>query len=297
MPKHCKLKEPKVGFFSTYPFGVNDKGVPVFECIRILFGTIDVENKHTYKTTKLRHCFINQTNNNIGKHSLAFIIERLFDGDLNFDDVKTFLSKGANDNKEFWEEIKSELCLCLVARRNGKYVESFLYLYRLIELISVALPLVYASSQPDYKKALEFIKSLSVSSRDGDLSILKIFVKKAEKSGGYDGIQIDFPFLNEDTTWRTEFKKQAEAMAASEKGLTIKFNDDNSEFSVQFSEMPLFFVSCRNRLFHNSQTGHNFKLDELNGAENLCQMLIDPTVYWFKLILIEVVKVHAKRYI
>lgn len=297
MPRHCKLKEPEKVVGPAYPFGVNDKGVPLFECIRLIYGTIDIENKLSGKSLSFRRCFVINKSNKLGKNWLKFIIRNIFEEDLNLDDASSFLKKGSNDNKEFWEELKSELCLCLAARQQRLYTECFLYLYRIIELISIALPLVYASSQPDYRKALEFIKSLSVSSRDGDLSIFKNFVKKAEQSGGYNNIQIDFPFLIDDAPWRIEAKLQIESMINLERGLSCTFNDEGSVLLVKFSEMPLFFASCRNRLFHNSNSGENFRLDGLNGASELCRMLVDPTIYWFSLILIEVTKVHAKRYI
>lgn len=297
MPRHCKLKEPKKIIGPAYPFGLNDKGVPLFECIRLIYGTIDIENKFSGKSLSFRNCFVLNKNNNLGKNWLKSIIDNIFENDLNVEDASSFLKKGSNDNREFWEELKSELCFCLAARKQGLYIDCFLYLYRIIELISIALPLVYASSQPDYKKALEFIKSLSANSRDGDLSIFKTFVKKAEQSGGYSNIQIDFPFLIDDAPWRAEAKSQIASMVSSERGLSCTFNEDESVLLVKFSEMPLFFASCRNRLFHNSQSGDNFRLDGLNGANELCRMLVDPTIYWFSLILIEVTKVHAKRYI
>jgi hypothetical protein len=297
MPRHCKLREARSNLSFEHPFGLNDRGVPVFECIRLVCGTVNIHNKMTDQLSKSRYCFLTQTKRRISNSMIKDIISSIFENDLTLDDAKSFLTKGAVDNREFWEDLKAEICLCLASRIADRPVEAFLYLYRIIELVSLALPLVYASSQPDYRKALVFIKSLSENNRDGDLSIFRSFVKSAEKSGGYDDVFIDFIISGSTNELRTETKRQFEQLVINDKGINSKFSDDGSVLSISFSSMPLFFVQCRNRLFHNSQSGQNFKLDALNGASELCKMLIDSTLYWFSLVLIEVVKVNAKRYV
>jgi hypothetical protein len=203
----------------------------------------------------------------------------------------------SKDNREFWEELKAELCLCLVAEFNKRHVESFLYLYRTLELVSIALPLVYASSEPDYKKSMMFLKSLSSNDRDSDLTVFRQFVSNAEKLGGYQSLMIDFSYRTSDAEWIDEVVRQFNAYIFSDKSIKSNIMEGGVGFQVAFSSMPLFIIAVRNRLFHNSKTGDNFRLDYIGGASGLCRILVQPALYWFSLVLIEIIKVHAKRYV
>jgi hypothetical protein len=157
MPKHCKLIDPLKGKSIEKPFGLNAEGYPIFDSIRLLTGTVDVENKATEQVTKLRWCQLSQKTKRLKASSISNLVDQIFDGDLTVSDFATYLGKGGRENMVFWEDIKGELCLCLVAEKQERHLHAFLHLYRVLERISVALPLVYASTKPDYKKAMALL--------------------------------------------------------------------------------------------------------------------------------------------
>ena len=297
MPRHCTLRDPLSNFGAAKPFGVNDDGAPVFECLRLLTGTVDIYHKSTLQTLRSRHCFLTQSSRRLGRGTLKSIVSRVFDQDLTIEDAAAYLTKGGSDNKKFWSELNAEICLCLDARSKKRNVEAFLYLYRMLEMVSLALPLVYASSQPDYKKALDFLKALSSNPRDGDLAIFKQFSRSIATEGGYTALTFDFFVRHQNASWRAEAQSQIESHILSELSAAACFSDNGEKFSIPFAEMSSFYVTFRNKLFHNSQSGSNFRLDPLFGASSLCGIVIDQTLYWFTLVVVEIVKAHARRYI
>jgi len=294
MPKFCSLQDP-LGAVKA-PFGVNASGTPIFDCLRILSGSVDIKVKSTGKIIRPRYCYLTQSKRKVTSRRIEGIVKIVFDCDLSLADAETFLVKSSKDNRIFWEEFKAELSLCITCTNLKKQLESFLYLYRLMELISIALPLVYASSEVDYKKALDSLKSLSGNPRDGELTVLANFISAVERNGGYENLVIDYKFAGP-TTWHAEGIRQLRDYVFNEKKICGTFLPDDSGFAVPFSCVPHLISTSRNRMFHNTKSNGNFDLDALDGTDYIAQTLVQPTLYWLSLVLVEVTKTHARRYV
>lgn len=296
MPRHCRLVDPLKDRAVAKPFGVGHDGYPIFECIRLLMGTLDVENKRTLRTTKLRRCHLSQTSRSLSNSTIDSLVVKLFDGDLSKDDFGSYLDRGGRENARFWDEVKGEICLCLVAEKDKQHLHAFLHLYRIVELISIALPLVYASTEPDYKKALEMLRSLSINPRDGELAVFKNFANHVAVEGGYSILLIGYDYNFVDGSWEENASTQFEKYVL-DAGRIGEVREDQSGFDVKFSQVPSLLVNTRNRMFHRLMSGDNFDLDELNGVDDVCATLNRPTLYWLSLVIIETLKAHVKRFV
>ena len=297
MPHHCRLIDPLKEKGIESPFGLADQGVPIFECIRLLMGTVDVENKRTLQRTKLRRCYLSLRDRRLSRSTINSMVIKIFDADLELNDFKDYLLRGGKENYRFWDELKGELCLCLVAHREQKFLHAFLYLYRIIEQVSTALPLVYATSEPDYRKAFAMLSSLpSGNPRDGELAIFKRFVEHVTKTGNYSELLISYDLTFSDGQWEKNACRQFYNYVL-DNGKFGSLKGDDIGFDVMFSQVPSVIVNSRNRIFHGLLSGSNFNLDELNGVEDVCATLVQPTLYWLSLIIIEIVKSHVRRYI
>lgn len=295
MPLHCTLVDPLHTRGIIQPYGLGPIGVPMFECIRLLMGTVDVENNKTRKTIKLRKCFVTQSIRRQSNKTLPSLVRTIFDGDLSVEDFGVYLTKGKNENRGFWEKVKGELCLCLVAETSGQHLHAFLHLYRAIELISLALPLVYASTEPDYMVALSLLKSLNTND-GGDLAVLKSLSKHIAKTGGYEELSIEYDFKSTDAFWRSEASKQFNKYVLGPAKIG-NIREDKSGFDVKFSNISSLLVNTRNRAFHRMIGAHSFDLDKLNGIDDICQTVTGPTLYWLSLIIIEILKSHSTRFV
>ncbi len=297
MPKSYKLKDALANLGSQKPFSVNVDGIPVFECLRLLCGTIDLENKTTKVVIKPRYCHLTEAKRRLKKNSISEIILSAFDGDLTKEDTEVYLNKAKNYNKGFWDNLKGELTLAIAALHNNEYLICFLHIYRLIEMVSVALPLFYAGSEHDYLKALQFLKELPQNPRDGDLAIFKKFIEVVAKSGGYGGHVIKVFYSTGDLQWDNEYTKQIECCIITEEKLKATIDKAGSYIAIPFSEFVSFFASFRNRLFHNTLSKQNFDIDALKGADLVCRPIVKPALNWFTLVVCVIIEQNASRYI
>lgn len=298
MPRSFQLREPDASVATVNPFGLGAEGAAIFECARLLCGSVDLNKRATGKVVKLRYCHIRQRSVRAKRLVAENLVDLLFDGDLAKEDAEKFLRKAARENRKFWEELRSELCFCLYWRAKGRYVEAFLHTYRILELISVALPLVYASRVADFREAIKFIKSLSRNDRDQDLAVLRYFAVEISKAENLAQLSIDFPFSKVAPEIHEELGRQITAWVLSERAIDGEMQVPVSDgVKVKFSSVPSFVVSCRNRLFHNALSNDNFKIDALQGAESICKIVVDPALYWFGFVFVEILKAQAERYV
>jgi hypothetical protein len=299
MPSTFRLENPSSIGACGHPFGVRSMGVPAFECLRLLTGSLNIQQQISQQTVKLRYCHLSQKTRRLSETTIDKTIQLAFDGDLSIADVNLYLSKSAGVNREFWEELRSELCFCLFARQRKSHVESFLHMYRILELISVAVPLIYAAKIADFRKAVDFIKSLSKNERDQDLAILRYFSEEVSKSGALSGLSIDYPFIALNLPERRHLRTQINSYVLNDRKIIHNdLTEDSADgVSIEFKSVSSFTVSCRNRLFHNAISNENFKLDVMQGADPLCSILVGPGLYWFSFVLTEILKAEASRYV
>lgn len=297
MTSSFKIKDGLIQLGVNRPFGVNENGVHVFECIRLLCGTVDLEDKANFSTIKLRHCFLTESKRTLRINTIRNIIKTIFDGSMKQSDIENYLNRTSRINEIFWTRVKGELCLALACFYGKRYTQSFLHIYRLLEIFSVAMPIFYAGVEHDYYKRLLFLKSLPQNPRDGDLAILRAFMEVVAKEGGYLGHNIEIYYSKGDNGWDNRFAKQINDYVIVPERLKSNLDVALRRIDVPFKEFPSFFVSFRNRLFHNTLSQDNFDLDALRGSEAVCEPLIKPALNWFTLTLCVVFRQNVARYI
>ncbi len=297
MPSTFRIKDGLLQLGIRKPFGVNDDGVHAFECLRILCGTVNLENRSDGSTIKLRHCFLTEDVRRLKSNSIREIISAAFDGEISIGDAEIYLNKTSGINKDFWMRVKGELCLALACWSESQNTRAFLHIYRLLEMTSVALPLFYASVEHDYYKSLNFLKGLPQNPRDGDLAIFRKFIGILSKEGGYQSHKLEIFYSKGNLAWDAKYSKQIQDYVISAENLKATIDLTTSTIDVPFSEFPSFYVTFRNRLFHNMLSADNFDLDKLGGSDAACEPLIKPALNWFTLTLCVILKQNAARYI
>ena len=296
MPGTFTIKDALTKLGVEAPLGVNSDGVHAFECLRLLTGTVNLEHKSSGKKLVLRRCFLSEQDRKRKSNSLSEVIQTAFDSDFSMEDVSNYLGRTRLINREFWENLKGELCLALACEHQANFTEAFLHVYRVLEMSSVALPLFYATAESDYKKALSFLKKLPSNPRDGDLAIFKKFVQALEREGGYTNHKIEIFYSKGDNGWDQSFADQVRLYVIEAENLGASVDIAGRKIEVPFREFPSFMVSFRNRLFHNTLSVQNFNLDKLRGSELTCEPVIRPALNWFTLSLCVILKQSIARH-
>jgi hypothetical protein len=289
------LEEPMIsGYIPPKPFGLNEDGLPPHEILRLLLGSVNVKEVSTGRLVKISENSFRKNSRRLCKPNR--ISKFIFEDDISISEYEIFVKLLSAKNYDFFSRVRRELSLALLSQRDKRYTESFLYFYRILEMISVAFPLLYASTQSDFKKSHEFLRKLLNSDRDRDLKVLNSAVPIiSQQAPNLNGLTFDFSTEGFDSAWVSELKKQMEKCGINRvAGLEFE-PEQNILFRVPFNSIPSTISQFRNRMFHYRISEDNLDLGSIGGSEAVCRMLVREAVHWFALTYAELLRVMARR--
>jgi hypothetical protein len=152
---------------------------------------------------------------------------------------------------------------------------------------------MYAAAQPDFDKVHAVLKPFFLSDKDGELSFVSRFCE-------FIAVQSDVLAEYSITFERGSIPSDRFDVIVSEIGRVISKNVKDSvifeegHLEIPFSCVAPFLIECRNKLFHNSNSGQkNFDIDRLHGATDLCRLLVSGGLHWLSLTYVEVIRNRA----
>lgn len=296
MPISYSLIEPgRRGILPKRPFGLNADGVHIHEILRLLTGSVNLRASGSRRTVSLCTDEIRRKKNRSARPEA--IIDLLFSDNINLEDYEKFVVSASIRNHTFFAELLRELVLCLASRKMGCNTESFLYFYRILEYISVAFPMLYASVEYDFRKSHKFLQDLMLNERDGDLKVLERAIPVIGRGSELHLIAFDFRVVGYQAGFVKELRRQCQRVLTGKvKELEIE-DDGDVIFRVPFNSMSALIVNIRNRMFHYKIGEANFDLGMLGGSEDLCKLIMSESIYWFGLLFSEMIRTLAKRQI
>lgn len=261
------------------------------EVLRLITGSVDLKangqrvkiSENLLKTFKGR------------SSSASRYTKFIFDNQINVDDYSSFLYKYERKNIAFFDNLKCELALCLLSKKRLRYSESFLYLYRILEHISLAFPLMFALTHDEFRHSYAFLRSLLNNDKEGELKVLRNAMQKLADQAGLSSMNFEFSVAGLDVEYVERLKLELdEAVKPSVSGMEFEVPGSETLFRVPFNSMSSFFVTVRNRLFHYKIDQRNISLARLEGADTLCRICLDQMLYWFALVYTEILRVLAR---
>ncbi|MBD8678311.1 hypothetical protein [Sphingomonas sp. CFBP 13720] len=294
MANPYQLREPVTeSADQVAPFSVNENGNALHEVLRLLLGTIDVYNPTTDQIVKLRS---NEFRTEIANKSRPEKIVNLVLGpDVGLHDYIKILNTVGLRNATFFRTVRSELVLCLLAKKQKRYTESFLYLYRILEYVSVAFPMLYALSHQSFVGSHNFLKSIALNGKEGDLKILEKTIPILSAQGNLTNLTFDFCVEGIDVDCVSAIKNEiTNCVKPAVPSLEFETEGDVL-FRVPFDEMSVFFATIRNRMFHYRLGEKNINWDRIGGSETICRMCGRELIYWFALLYTEIIRVSGRQ--
>jgi hypothetical protein len=271
------------------PLLLLEKNPPdLIRILRLLSGAAIVWDAATEDCRYLgKTNFINR-DHDVEALGLDTILEYLFDERPEEAELTAIFSRLASRNRGFYAEILEELPFLLQSLDDENFAECFLYLYRLMERISVACPLIFASRENDFRGAHAFLASMFDSkSAPGELGTLKKFLHRySEKNNTFNLATLDFDVSGYDEEFSTELFSQLRSNVVNELN-SVAIDDERRTFSVPYKDVSSFVVSVRNRAFHNHSDRQNFRLGRLGGAQALFGALVPSLLVWFAYVFVD----------
>ena len=262
---------------------------PILRVFRILSGTVNIKDEFLERNYNLRTNYFNLPNCNVNRVSQKSILENFAD-DLKLLDINVLFKKAKN-NYNFYETIETETIKCLLARNNQKYLESFLFVYRLIEGISYSLPLIYTSKATNYKKSFQALQSfMSKNNSNGEIKFFKNFVAEIYSDEAFFRSTIDIdlnliPIEELREPYYNLYKSNIEPDYITEE-------TENEELKVNFLGFLSFMVTLRNRYFHFLQGSwqENLSSSQVIHPDMFFMPIVDHGINWVAIVLFEVMK-------
>lgn len=268
--------------------------------LRLISGTVNIEHNisNTIIFPRKNYTDLDFTvNQNVNSNTLL----KIFNNGSNTNNQaisKEFFSKyyrkcTTYGNREFFQNLVSEISNFLYFQSIGSNTTAFLHLYRCIELISYTFPLFYASKSKNYqatfRKLNDFFKDLS--NKDGEITFLKFFINETlfKKLALLDSdlnlvIRTTDSFLQE-TYYNLIFD------FCNKNNIRLKNNCiPHSKIVISRRFLLSFIVNLRNRYFHLASGGYNENISsrQLSESDIFFEIINDIGMNWVAQIYLEI---------
>jgi hypothetical protein len=254
--------------------------------LRLLSGSAELTHNFSNKQIKSR-------TNYFSSNFTAFLnwkrdFPKLFSEDVTAEDISIFIGNTKYINKAFYFGVLSELSHFILHDKKGAHTSAFIYLYRILEKISYAFPLIYSSKSQDFLKSFTQLKELMVGDNEKkELGFFKTFVKTLYKDDSISDTSIDIHI----NVTNTDVKEQMFKSLKEVSGDSI-LHEDTTEFnklSIKYCEMGSFIINVRNRFFHNLNGGKsNIESNKIVDSDELFSFINPIAMYWLSMVFLEV---------
>lgn len=157
-----------------------ENSLSILKVLRLISGTVNCYDNYTGTNYRFRINYTNlpyELNNKLSSDVLL----KNFPSEVKIKDLNNFFKK-SNNNKKFYESIEIEILKCFIAEKKERHLESFFYLYRVIEGISYSVPLLYLRKNREYNKTYSDLQSFFGKDKDGELAFLSDLFQKLLKT-------------------------------------------------------------------------------------------------------------------
>lgn len=160
-------------------------------------------------------------------------------------EINNYLQTGLTQI-DFFEELFDEYARYFFHTKHDRHVQAFLHCYRILERISYALPIAYASKTSDYKGTFANFKNFLTSPKDGELAFLNSFIQSILPQTSLDSqVRLDIS-TNSIPNRAAHFQ----SLANSIKQNKIVSQVANSYIEIKYSSLLGILITLRNRYFH-----------------------------------------------
>ncbi|TKW64289.1 MAG: hypothetical protein DI616_18520 [Paracoccus denitrificans] len=213
--------------------------------------------------------------------NLNIVAQYIFDEVPGQEELVDILRRLRGKNHSFYRDLCGEFCLCLLSMGNNRFTEAFLFLYRSLERMSAACPLIYSSRQNDFRTAHKFLSGIYRDEKSpGELGLLQAFLKEhARDNQDFAEATLDIAVPNWGGSFASEFSRQWRDVVEREVP-PASIDLDAGEIRCPYPNVASLIVTVRNRSFHNLSGQKNLDLFRLKGSDPIFSVLMPHFLQW-----------------
>lgn len=265
--------------------GENDPEILLI--LRLLSGAIKFKHKkYSSVITQKENYFSSDFRGYSSKWSNKF--PKLIYDECDSNYLAEYIEKTKFKNRGFYKGFLCELSNFYYYKNNGSHTTAFLYLYRALEYISYAFPLIYVSKTDDFFKTFSYLKDLMRESKEsGEIGFFKVFINKLYDGDAIKDSSIDF-LMALDTV-----DEQLQIFNILHNNCKADMIGDSTDsprtLSINYTEVGSFIITIRNRFFHykNGET-KNIDSYEIIDSDILFSLINKQCMYWLATVFLGV---------
>jgi len=265
-----------------------------YNILRIMIGNACITNLDTGISNQIRENFLAKWYEFHEDKSLEENLTKILNESFEVEDLKDFFFDARYNlkNKDFFTRLENEFCNFLVYDSKESYTTSFIFLYRILEVISFAFPLIYASRTYDFKHTYGVLREMFASNTGGakgELGFLKSAVQVIFKDSELMATSVDIE-LDEELERNEKIFK---AITSVVRDHQVYHSDtvENSKISISFSQVSSFIITIRNRFFHLFNRGDkNLESHEIIDSDHFFSKINRQLFSWFCVVYVEILK-------
>lgn len=255
--------------------------------VRLLSGSVKLEHIQTAKAIKQNENYFSEDLKGYGQRwDKKF--PKLVAEDYTSGLFSNFIRATRFQNKSFYKNILSELSYYFYYQARGSHAAAFVFLYRALEHISYAFPLIYASKTDDFTKTFRFLKELMSGDKTaGELGFFKSFIKTVYADDPISESSVDFPItLETESEQRKIFNVFRELCKGD---MVADATESPRVLSISYIEVGSFIVQIRNRFFHYMNGGaKNIETSNILDVDVLFSLVNKKCLYWLATVFLAV---------
>jgi hypothetical protein len=254
--------------------------------LRILSGTASLHYLKDDLSIELpNNYFLSNLSNFKGHWRQRF--PKLISGETNAGKLSEFIHATRYKNRGFYKILLSELSMFFLQASRDSHVSAFLFLYRALERISYAFPLVYVSQSHDFSRSYSSLQQLMSKDR-GELQFFEKFVNEIFKDSAFQDLGVDFRVVMEDSNDQKVVFRELKRLVKDDWLHASTVEDE--VISVNFMHVGSFIITLRNRIFHRLSDGQeNVSADGMIDPDRFFACINDQALYWMSTILLTIV--------
>lgn len=261
--------------------------------IRLLLGTasicsssgaVIVESKTNYSILGAPPCRIRSAS------GLEILLNNL---QIDIAALDIYLQRSAIARKSFYIDLLSEITHHLERSQTGQGVVAFLHLYRFLERVSYAFPILYAYSNDDFKGMFDSFRAFIRDDKAGELNFFTNFLDKSIDAALLDSTVS----INLSALLPSDQKPAFDIIHKFVKTEHIVSETKYMEIEIKSRALAPLLITLRNRFFHFT-SGHkdNISLTSIPDPDAFFTSVNAIFLNWLAVIYFYTVRAKAERY-
>ncbi|MES3041178.1 MAG: hypothetical protein V4730_08500 [Pseudomonadota bacterium] len=260
--------------------------------VRLLSGAIIFEHKSSSS-------IIHQKNNYFSSDFKGYSqywdtrFPALIADDYSAKQFSAFISSTNTNNRSFYKNILSEISYAIYYQEKGSHLSAFTFIYRALEHVSYAFPLIYVSKTNDFSKTYDFLKKLMAGDKNiGELGFLKRFIQTIYSGDSICESSVDFHMALSTEIEQNSIFNTLEKLCAPE--MIAASTNKPMVLSIKYLEVGSLLITIRNRFFHFMNGGvKNITSSDIEDIDVLFSLVNKNFLYWLSTIFLAVISHNA----